>query len=120
MKEFALELLSVAGWSWGDSITTGLHALVYDMNSANETWEWVNLKEISPEDIRWEGQDPGISGKGGRPGPGRGLKKSMPHGGAVTGSGRGRGMMKVQPKKDFTLSQKGAGRRLQMILRYSI
>ena len=31
----------------------------------------------------------------------------MPHGGAVTGSGRGRGMMKVQPKKDFTLSQKG-------------
>ncbi|KAG4920162.1 hypothetical protein JHK86_048975 [Glycine max] len=98
----------------------GLHALVYDMNSANETWEWVNLKEISPEDIRWEGQDPGISGKGGRPGPGRGLKKSMPHGGAVTGSGRGRGMMKVQPKKDFTLSQQGAGRRLQMILRYSI
>ena len=31
----------------------------------------------------------------------------MPHGGAVTGAGRGRGMMKVQPKKDFTLSQKG-------------
>lgn len=85
----------------------GLHALVYDMNSANETWEWVNLKEISPEDILWEGEDPGISHKGCQPGPGRGLKKSMPHGGAVTGAGRGRGMMKVQPKKDFTLSQKG-------------
>ncbi|PSS14517.1 Protein EMSY-LIKE like [Actinidia chinensis var. chinensis] len=24
----------------------GRHALVYDINSANETWEWVNLKEV--------------------------------------------------------------------------
>lgn len=24
----------------------GRHALVYDMNSTNETWEWVNLKEV--------------------------------------------------------------------------
>ncbi|RDY01412.1 Protein EMSY-LIKE 3, partial [Mucuna pruriens] len=86
----------------------GRHALVYDMNSANETWEWVNLKEMSPEDIRWEGEDPGISHKGGQPGPGRGLKKSMSRGGAVTGAGRGRGMTKVQPKKDFTSSKNGS------------
>ncbi|KAF7837127.1 protein EMSY-LIKE 3 isoform X1 [Senna tora] len=85
----------------------GRYALVYDMNTANETWEWVNLKEISPEDIRWEAEDPGIPRKGGRPGTGRGIKKSMSRGGAVTGAGRGRGMTKVQPKKDFTLSQNG-------------
>lgn len=24
----------------------GLHALVYDINTGNETWEWVNLKEV--------------------------------------------------------------------------
>lgn len=86
----------------------GQHALVYDMNSANETWEWVNLKEISQEDIRWEGEDSGIPRKGGQPGPGRGLKKSMSRGGAVTGAGKGRGMTKVQPKKDFTSSQNGS------------
>ncbi|KAE9465996.1 hypothetical protein C3L33_02089, partial [Rhododendron williamsianum] len=35
----------------------GRHALVYDIRTAKETWEWVNLKEasarISPDDIRW-------------------------------------------------------------------
>jgi hypothetical protein len=25
----------------------GLHALVYDMGTAQETWEWVNLKEVN-------------------------------------------------------------------------
>ncbi|KAK4266512.1 hypothetical protein QN277_027418 [Acacia crassicarpa] len=83
----------------------GRHALVYDMNTANETWEWVNLKEISPDDIRWEGEDTGMPHRGGRPGSGRGTKKSMSRGGAVTGAGRGRGTTKVQPKKNFTLSQ---------------
>ncbi|XP_068490232.1 protein EMSY-LIKE 3 isoform X3 [Phaseolus vulgaris] len=91
----------------------GRHALVYDMNSANETWEWVDLKEISPEDIRWEGEDPEISRKGGQPGPRRGLKKSVSRGGVtggggVTGAGRGRGMTKVQPKKDSISSQNGS------------
>ncbi|GLT82319.1 hypothetical protein SLE2022_007090 [Rubroshorea leprosula] len=89
----------------------GRHALVYDINTADETWEWVNLKEISPEDIRWESDDPRISRKGGRPGPGRGIKKSMPRGGGVTGAGRGRGTIKGQAKKDFPLSQNGVGRK---------
>nr|GMC88716.1 protein EMSY-LIKE 3-like isoform X2 [Ipomoea batatas] len=37
----------------------GRHALVYDVNTPNETWEWVDLKEIPPDDIRWIGDDPG-------------------------------------------------------------
>ncbi|KAJ4724149.1 Protein EMSY-LIKE 3 [Melia azedarach] len=89
----------------------GRHALVYDINTADETWEWVNLKEISPEDIRWDGDEPGISRKGGRPGPGRGNKKPLTRGGGVTGAGRGRGTMKGPPKKEFPLSQNGIGKK---------
>ncbi|XP_052110036.1 protein EMSY-LIKE 3 isoform X2 [Arachis duranensis] len=88
----------------------GRHALVYDMNARNETWEWVNLKEISPKDIRWEGEDPGISQRGVRAGPGRGIKKSVSRGGAVTVVGRGRGMTKVL-KKNFISSQTNGSRR---------
>ncbi|KAH9740940.1 protein EMSY-LIKE 3 [Citrus sinensis] len=87
----------------------GRHALVYDINTADETWEWVNLKEISPEDIKWEGDEPGISRKGGRPGPGRGTKKPLTRGGGVSGAGRGRGTMK--PKKGFPFSQNGIGKK---------
>ncbi|KAG4198118.1 hypothetical protein ERO13_A05G066764v2 [Gossypium hirsutum] len=90
----------------------GRHALVYDINTADETWEWVNLKEISPEDIRWEGDDPGISRRGGHPGPGRGIKKSMACGGGVAGAGRGRGSLKGQAKKDFPLMQNGVGKKV--------
>ncbi|XP_068647305.1 protein EMSY-LIKE 3-like isoform X2 [Aristolochia californica] len=89
----------------------GLHALVYDMNTANETWEWVNLKEISPEDIRWEGENPGISRRAGRGGPGRGIKKPMGRGTPVPGAGRGRGAPKGQSKKDFPPSQNGIGKK---------
>ncbi|KAE8678841.1 Protein EMSY-LIKE 3 [Hibiscus syriacus] len=90
----------------------GRHALVYDINTADETWEWVNLKEISPEDIRWEGDDPGISNRGGRPGPGLGIKKSMGHGGGVVGAGRDRGSIKGQGKKGFPLAQNGVGKKV--------
>ncbi|KAF3325912.1 Protein EMSY-LIKE 3 [Carex littledalei] len=96
----------------------GLHALVYDMNTPNETWEWVNLKEISPEDIRWEGEDPGInqqrSGRGGGGPAHGGVKKSMGRGGgAMPGGGRGRGSLKNMPKKDSVIppSQNGIGRK---------
>ncbi|XP_039064122.1 protein EMSY-LIKE 3-like isoform X2 [Hibiscus syriacus] len=88
----------------------GLHALVYDINTANETWEWVNLKEISPEDIRWEGEDPGITRRGGRPGPGQGAKKSTARGGGVAGAGRSRGNSKGA-KKDFPSKQNGVGKK---------
>lgn len=63
---------------------------------------------MSPEDIRWEGEDPNVPHKGGQPGAGRGMKKSMSQGGAVTGAGRGRGMTKAQSKKDLTLSRNGS------------
>ncbi|GMH00085.1 hypothetical protein Nepgr_001924 [Nepenthes gracilis] len=89
--------------------TMGRHALVYDINTAKEAWEWVNLKEISPEDIRWEGEDSGISHRGGQCGPSRRFKKSR--GSAFSGAGRGRGTSKGQPKKDLLLSQNGIKRK---------
>ncbi|XAR60417.1 hypothetical protein NMG60_11033783 [Bertholletia excelsa] len=85
----------------------GRHALVYDINTADETWEWVNLKEISSEDIRWDSEDPGITHRAGCSGPGRGFKKSMARGGA----GRGRGMARVQEKKNFPSSLHGIGKK---------
>ncbi|KAL1199102.1 Protein EMSY-LIKE 3 [Cardamine amara subsp. amara] len=89
----------------------GLHALVYDINTGNETWEWVNLKEISPGDIRWEGEDPGISRKGGHPGQGRGTTKAMARGGPTSNAGgRGRGSMKSQqPKTQNGIGKKALG-----------
>ncbi|AED91842.1 Protein EMSY-LIKE 3 [Arabidopsis thaliana] len=88
----------------------GRHALVYDINSANETWEWVNLKEISPGDIRWEGEDPGISRKGGHPGQGRGTKTMARGGPASNAGGRGRGSMRMQqPKTQNGIGKKALG-----------
>ncbi|XP_020591856.1 protein EMSY-LIKE 3-like [Phalaenopsis equestris] len=83
----------------------GLHLLTYDSNTPNETWEWVNLEEISSEDIRWEGEDPYITHRSGRGGLGRGVKKSQ--GGPSPAGGRGRGFLKNQPRKDFQPSQNG-------------
>jgi hypothetical protein len=31
----------------------GLHALVYDMDTADETWDWVNLKDMNKNDLLW-------------------------------------------------------------------
>ncbi|KAK9123076.1 hypothetical protein Sjap_012678 [Stephania japonica] len=89
-----------------------LHALVYDMHTNNETWEWVNLKEIPPEDIRWEGEDPGISSHWNRIAQGRGSKKSGARATAVPGGGRGRGGIKSQVKKDLPPSQNGIGKKV--------
>ncbi|KAL3596064.1 hypothetical protein D5086_007701 [Populus alba] len=70
----------------------GRHALVYDMGTANETWEWVNLSEISPEDIQWVDEDPGISHRGNYGGSGHGINRSMGRdGGPGPGRGRNRG-----------------------------
>ena len=73
-----------------------------------KSWSW-----YCAEDIRWEGEDPGISRKGSRPGPGRGNKKSMTRGGAVAGAGRGRGLIKGPSKKDFLQSQNGMQQKVQ-------
>nr|XP_043624288.1 protein EMSY-LIKE 3-like [Erigeron canadensis] len=85
----------------------GRHALVYDIDTINETWEWVNLAEISPEDIQWVGEDPGISHKGGFGRSGNGM--GQPIGGP--GGGRGRGMTKGQTRKDVPPSQNGIGKK---------
>lgn len=68
--------------------------------------------QISPEDIRWEGEDPGISHKVvGRGVPGRGTKKPTGRGTAVPAAGRGRGSLKNQSKKEFPPSQNGIGKK---------
>ncbi|KAJ0668730.1 putative ENT domain, protein EMSY-LIKE, plant, ENT domain-like superfamily [Helianthus annuus] len=89
----------------------GRHALVYDMYTTNETWEWVNLAEISPEDIQWvEGEAPGIPHKGGYGGSGHGMGRPVGRD-SGPGGGRGRGMNKGQTRKDFPPSQNGVGKK---------
>ncbi|XP_042471086.1 protein EMSY-LIKE 3-like [Zingiber officinale] len=83
----------------------GLHALVYDIGTLNEAWEWVNLKEISPDDIRWEDDDPGMFHQSSHGVPTRGVKKTMGHG-YVPGAGRG---TLRNRKKEFPASQNGIG-----------
>lgn len=92
--------------------------MVYDINTANETWEWVDLKEvilkcidvvvcnmipvlqgrylydlqIPQRDIRWEGEENGVTLHAG-------------HGG-----GLGRVPM-TQTRRDHLIAQNGGGRR---------
>ncbi|KAK4488633.1 hypothetical protein RD792_004402 [Penstemon davidsonii] len=64
----------------------GLHALVYDEGTANETWEWVNLAESES------------------------IGMSRPLGRDIApGAGRGRGLAKGQSRKEFPPSQNGIG-----------
>ncbi|KAG8391316.1 hypothetical protein BUALT_Bualt01G0175200 [Buddleja alternifolia] len=88
----------------------GLHALVYDMGTPHETWEWLNLSEISPEDLQWEGEDPGISHRGGYGGASHGMNRPLGRDNAP-GAGRGRGLTKGQSGKEFPLSQNGIGKK---------
>ncbi|XP_038697684.1 protein EMSY-LIKE 3-like isoform X2 [Tripterygium wilfordii] len=85
----------------------GRHALVYDINTASETWEWVDLKEISPEDIRWEGEGPGISHSGALGLEGRGINNPMSRDRFIPSIGRGRGSLKEHSKIEFRPSQNG-------------
>ncbi|KAL0308863.1 UNVERIFIED_CONTAM: protein EMSY-LIKE 3 [Sesamum radiatum] len=103
----------------------GRHALVYDIGTENETWEWVNLSEVYTcliivprtlriqflqRDIQWEGEDPGISRHGGYGGPGHGTSRPLTRDNPP-GSGRGRGLTKSQSRKDFPPSQNGIGKK---------
>ncbi|XP_042065055.1 protein EMSY-LIKE 3-like [Salvia splendens] len=88
----------------------GRHCLVYDLGTNHETIEWVDLTEISPNDIQWEGEDPGISHHGGYGGPGHGPNRHLGRDSAP-GAGRGRTMVKGQSKKDFQPSQNGIGKK---------
>uniref|UniRef100_A0A1J3FYZ7 ENT domain-containing protein n=1 Tax=Noccaea caerulescens TaxID=107243 RepID=A0A1J3FYZ7_NOCCA len=88
----------------------GRHALVYDINAANETWEWVDLKEIPPEDIRWDGEESGVALNIGH---GSGTIRGNRRGQSLIG--RGRGPRIYQPRREFvqppTTQQNGGGGR---------
>ncbi|KAJ9537796.1 hypothetical protein OSB04_030529 [Centaurea solstitialis] len=71
----------------------GRHALIYNKNTPQESFEWVNLKEISPEDIQWIGEDPG--------------SHQGSHGGFGNQVSRGRGNPKEQSRKGYAPLQNG-------------
>lgn len=66
--------------------------------------------QISPEDIQWVDEDPGISHCGGYGGSGHGMNRSVGRD-SVPGSGRGRGIRKGQSRKDFLPPQNGIGKK---------
>lgn len=63
------------------------------------------MLQISPEDIRWEDDDPGMFHQSIHGVPPRGVKKTMDRGYVL---GAGRGSLKNQ-KKEFPASQNGIG-----------
>ncbi|WOG98130.1 hypothetical protein DCAR_0417471 [Daucus carota subsp. sativus] len=83
----------------------GRHALVYDRNTPKEAWEWVDLKEIPPEDIRWVDDDAGLSHQSGVgvQGPG---DSNLIHG-TYPNIGRGKGAMRDQNENEIPLSENG-------------
>ncbi|KAL3533919.1 hypothetical protein ACH5RR_007440 [Cinchona calisaya] len=82
----------------------GKHTLVYDFGTPNETSETVDLNEIPPEDIRWIGDDPGVSRR--NVGSGQGF------GGNTLNTGRGRGSSRGQLENDFRPSQNGVVKKM--------
>ncbi|EOA27163.1 hypothetical protein CARUB_v10023267mg [Capsella rubella] len=92
----------------------GRHALVYDSGTLNETWEWVNLSEISPGDIEWVGEDPGTGNRYGNNRQGHGLNRTtVPN--SVTQGGSGLGKNTI--RKDFRTSQNGTGKKKHLDIR---
>nr|XP_043622106.1 protein EMSY-LIKE 1-like [Erigeron canadensis] len=73
------------------------HALSYNKNTPQESFEWVSLKEIPPEDIQWIGEDPGYH--------------QVSHGGFSNeishGVERGRANSREQSRGGFPLLQNG-------------
>ncbi|XP_010559071.1 PREDICTED: protein EMSY-LIKE 4 [Tarenaya hassleriana] len=88
----------------------GRHALVYDIGTASETWEWVNLSEISPEDMEWIGENPVIAHRYGY----NGLNRSKGPNNVLE---RGRGLPKNPIRKDFRTSQNGIGKKTSRDIR---
>lgn len=68
------------------------------------------MLQISPDDIRWDGEDPGISYRGGH--GFHGTKKSFSHGAPAPGLGRGRGSVKGLYRKESLPSQNGIAKKL--------
>ncbi|KAL8236606.1 hypothetical protein R6Q59_017687 [Mikania micrantha] len=72
----------------------GRHALLYNKNTPQESFEWVSLKEIPPEDIQWLDEDSGYH-QVSHGGP-HGYSNQVSH-----GTGRGRGNAKEQSRKGY-------------------
>ena len=66
------------------------------------------LLQMSPADIQWVGEDPGVNRRQGFGGSGNGMRRSVGRG-SVPGVGKGRGTAKGQSRKDFLPSQNGIG-----------
>ncbi|XP_018472751.1 protein EMSY-LIKE 4-like isoform X2 [Raphanus sativus] len=92
----------------------GRHALVYDIGTLNEAWEWVKLAEISPGDIEWIGEDPGICNRYGYNGQGHGLNRTT---GPNNVPQRGSSLAKTTIKNDLRTSQNGSGKRKHVDIR---
>lgn len=67
--------------------------------------------QISPEDIQWVGEDPGISHRSSYGGSGHGINKPTGRDGGP-GPGRGRGVTKGQSRKGLLPSQNGIGKKV--------
>lgn len=67
--------------------------------------------QISPGDIQWVGEDPGISHRGGYRGSGHEINRSVGRD-RTPAAGRGRGVGKGQSRKDFLPLQNGVGKKV--------
>ncbi|KAG2332129.1 hypothetical protein Bca52824_003309 [Brassica carinata] len=92
----------------------GRHALVYDIGTLNETWEWVKLAEISPRDIEWIAEDHGVGNRHGYNGQGHGLNRTT---GPNHVPQRGSSLAKTTIKNDLRTSQSGSGKRKHVDIR---
>lgn len=68
------------------------------------------MLQISPEDIQWVGEDPGICRHRGYGGTGHGMNRPLGRDG-TTGSGRGRGFNRGLSRKEFPPSHNGIGKK---------
>ncbi|XP_008651199.1 protein EMSY-LIKE 3 isoform X4 [Zea mays] len=112
---------SVSSAKWGPlsargkKAKMGEHELVYDMGTQAETWEWVRLCDMAPEDIRWE-FDGHLSNHDGWGPSGPMLKRHMTNNGAMAGSIRGRGRLSInEPIKDYAPPQNDINRNFDYI-----
>ncbi|KAL6964817.1 hypothetical protein U1Q18_035872 [Sarracenia purpurea var. burkii] len=70
-----------------------------------------NPVEISPEDIQWDGEDPGISRQMVYGGSGRVMGRSVGRNAGGPAGGKGRGVLKGQSRKAFPSAQNGIGKK---------
>ncbi|XP_074367209.1 protein EMSY-LIKE 1-like isoform X2 [Apium graveolens] len=80
------------------------HALIYNRNTPKEALEWVDLKEFSSEDIRWVGEDPGLSHQSV---VGMQSNENPKNHEGYPNSGRGEGAMRDLNEKEIPILENG-------------